>query len=435
MYNFEERVRQRVPYNFELSPGLALCASVHCQETLRLELGKANLEHDIAFTVDTVSHSASITKQFTAYLLGVLAGTGEISLTTKVIDILPGFPPCGRDITLDHLVHHTSGLRDQWDLLLMGGWRLDDVITADHIWRLILSQQELNFPPGTEMLYSNSGYSVLARALSIITDQSLKELIKRHIAGPLGLTSTFTISDHREVIMNRAYGYGLSGDRFARNDISFATAGATSLWSTASELLRWGEHANQIHAGPVGRILHTPGKTNDGGLISYAHGVRVHDGETVLYHDGWDAGYRAAVICLPEEQIAVALLSNGLEIPAIQIAFDAVEAITGRDLRPAPAPRVPAPAEPAPDIVFSAEELAGTYRSPELHTEYTVGQIDDRLVLSHSRHPTVDLSEVGGNVYKGPNWMPNLRFSGTKRGVDTLSVSTDRVRGVNFEKI
>lgn len=450
--SFQRKILESTPkaYDFLTSPGIAVLASVDGVEKLRIELGLASLEHSIPFTAETVSHSASIMKQFTAYAVALLLEDGQLNGNAKASTLLSDFPLCGADIAVDHLVHHTSGLRDQWDLLFMAGWRLDgDVITTDHIWKMIRAQEALNFAPGSEMLYSNTGYSVLARILEEVSGQSFPRVIES-IVTPLGL-GALASDDHQAIIRNRAYGYKLSSDKlgFTRNDINFANVGATSLFASARDLLAWAEHQNHLLLSDtrLGRRLNAPARTSDGKSIEYAYGQRVvgSDDRQIIFHDGWDSGYRAAIVRVPSRRLAVSLLTNGLEIQAIKIAFDAVESVLGTDeWRPERVKKLDAQPTPAQERIPSAdierraneEELAGTYESEELSTEYYVRSDDGRLVLAHSRHPDSDLVPTDDpDVYEGPDWMPLIRFQATAGGVVGFDVTTSRIRGIRFTRV
>ena len=444
MKKLQYKVFESLPhYDFESSPGMALLASVSGKEVARLEMGKACLEHNVPFTCATVSHTASITKQLTAYLVALLEDEQLLNSSDRVADLLGEFPECGSDIRISHLIHHTSGLRDQWDLLLMAGWRLDDVITDDHIWKLLITQESLNFRPGTEFLYSNSGYFVLAKVLEKLTRKTFEELLHERVSVPLGLVNTFALVDHRTIVKNRAYGYRLRSEEqpcFSRNDVNFSTKGATSLFSNVFELLRWAEFRNSLHNSPLGLRLETPGRLNDGMAFDYAYGVRVESSDdSVIYHDGWDAGYRSAVVQIPSKELAVVILANGLEISAMQIAFDTVEEVLGTDaFRPEKLLKKPTPSSTLSvqlDIE-AASSFTGRYRSHELSTEYLVELNDGRLQLSHSRHPTAEIKPVGSRSFSGPNWMPYITFDESSEGcVRGMDVKSGRVRRVYFKKV
>lgn len=449
MHSLREKVLASLPsaYREADAPGLALLGRARDAEPLQVELGKASIEHDGPFTIHTLSHVASLTKQFTAYVIAQLIQEGRLSSDTKASAVLPDFPSCGEDITVDHLVHHTSGLRDQWDLLLMAGWRLDDVITTDHIWKVISAQQALNFEPGSEMLYSNSGYSVLAKIIEHATGEAFPDVVRERITKPLGLSRTFALVDHRTIVKGRSFGYRLLNGGFVRSDHSFANTGATSLFSSASELLQWSQHQNELALADssLGRMLHTPAKLRDGQSIEYAYGARMamETPSVVMHHDGWDAGYRAAIVRIPSEQIAVTIVTNALDVSAIQVAFDAVEVLVGTDVYRPERVRKIGKKDSSTDVVqagrrFTESALQGVYRSRELSTEYEVQQRSDgRLLLAHRRHPTHPLAPASDPAsYTGPNWMPHLTFEGPSAGqVDGFVVKTDRIRSLPFAKV
>ena len=449
MGKLQEQIASRLAgYGFESSPGLALVATLDGQEQLRVELGKASLEYGIPWTVDTVSHAASIAKQFTAYAIALLLEERKLDEHARPHSLLPEFPRCASDITVSHLIHHTSGLRDQWDLLLMAGWRMDDVITSDQIWKMLLAQQALNFPAGAEMLYSNSGYSVLARIIEVVSGRSFEDFLRERVTAPLGLSKTFALVDHSTIVKNRAYGYKRSSDRrsFVRNDLSFANSGATSLFCSVGDLVRWAEYQNALNSdeSSLGRRLLSRGRTHSGTELDYAYGawVEMLGGDQIVYHDGWDAGYRAAVVRVPSRRAAIALLANGLEVPAIQLVFDALEELLGSDKwRPERVRRIGMATGSAGEQrplapPMCTGDVVGIYRSDELSTEYGIQTQGDELVLTHSRHPSAPLSrtEVPGQ-YTGPNWIPELTFQTAPDGVVSgFHVRSGRVRRVPFVK-
>ena len=144
------------------SPGAAIAVIKEGTVVYKRGYGIANLEYNVPITPSTVFHVASVSKQFTAFAVTLLANQGKLSLDDDIRKFLPEVPDFGKKITVRNLIHHTSGLRDQWELLAMGGWRLDDVITKEHILKMVRNQKELNFDPGQEHLYSNTGYTLLA---------------------------------------------------------------------------------------------------------------------------------------------------------------------------------------------------------------------------------------------------------------------------------
>src|SRR4030095_16366022 len=137
--------------------------------------GSANLEYAIPNTPETIFHTASVSKQFSGYAIVLLAKQGKLQLDDDIHKYLPWFPDLKEKITIRHLLNHTSGIRDQWQLLAISGTRLDDVITHEHIVKILSQQRALNFKPGEKYSYSNSGFTMLAEIVKSVTGQSLRQ--------------------------------------------------------------------------------------------------------------------------------------------------------------------------------------------------------------------------------------------------------------------
>src|SRR5690349_8472502 len=169
--------------------------------------GLANLEYAIPITPRTIFHVASISKQFTAFAAILLAQEGALSLDDDIRRYLPELPDFGATITPRQLAHHTSGLRDQWELLHLAGWRWDDVMTTEDILDLARRQRELNFAPGSEYAYCNTGYTLLGQIVARVSGMPFRAFCEQRIFQPLGMRSTHFHDDHTEIVPGRAYSY------------------------------------------------------------------------------------------------------------------------------------------------------------------------------------------------------------------------------------
>jgi CubicO group peptidase (beta-lactamase class C family) len=173
------------------SPGVAV-GVVHRGKLVYAQgFGEADVETGARIGSQTIFHAASLAKQFTAYAIVLLARQRKLSLDDDIRTYVPEVPDVGKKITIRHLIHHTSGLRDQWALLTMAGWRMDDVITKEHIFNLLRRQKELNFEPGSEFAYSNTNYTLLAEVVSRVGQQPFPDWMHRNVFGPLGMSNTF----------------------------------------------------------------------------------------------------------------------------------------------------------------------------------------------------------------------------------------------------
>jgi CubicO group peptidase (beta-lactamase class C family) len=305
--------------------------------------GMANLEESVPNTPSTVFHLGSVSKQFTAFAIHLLVNEGKLSLDDDARKYLPEAPDYGKPITIRQLLHHTSGLRDQWNLLALAGWRLSDVITDGDVRRLLMQQKELNFPPGDEMLYSNSGYSVLAEIVRRVSGMPLRQFAKERIFGPLEMNDTKYQANYGDVVKNRAYSYVPTREGAYRYDaLSYSTYGPSSLFSTVGDLARWDENFYTAKVGgpAVLQALQEKGRLNNGKELDYASGLVVdqYRGLKTVSHAGADAGYRANIVRFPDYHFSVVVLANAGDLDAEGISLRIADICLKDKLGPADKP-------------------------------------------------------------------------------------------------
>jgi CubicO group peptidase (beta-lactamase class C family) len=293
------------------TPGAAVAVVKDGKLLFAKGYGVANLEYGIPIKPDTVFHVASVSKQFTAMALVLLERQDKLSLEDDIRKHLSELPDYGHKITIRNLLQHTSGIRDQWQTLALAGWRLDDVITQKQILRLMFRQKELNFPPGTEHLYSNGGYTLAAEIVARVSGKSFPEFCRETIFEPLGMKSTHFHDDHTHIDRNRAYSYNGGDGKWRAAPLNYANAGATSLFTTAPDLTLWLDNFRTGKLGNAGR-LQEQAVLKDGRKIEYALGVSVsqYRGLRTIGHGGADAAYRSFVQYFPDEKLGVVVLSN-----------------------------------------------------------------------------------------------------------------------------
>lgn len=298
------------------SPGCAVSVMREGEIVYERGYGAANLEYGIGITPNSIFHVASVSKQFTAMAVALLASEGKVSWDDDIRAYVPEVPDFGVPITLRHLAHHTSGLRDQWDLLGMAGWRWEaDVVRQEDVLDITSRQRALNFMPGEEFLYSNTGYTLLAVVVERVTGKTLREFAAERIFKPLGMVDTHFHDDHQMIVKNRAYAYAPDGGRGLKISIpDFAIVGASSLFTTVRDLARWDRN---FYTGVVGgpavlSDMETRGTLNSGESIDYALGLShgMYRGLRTVGHGGADAGYRSSFLRFPEQSLSVAVLCN-----------------------------------------------------------------------------------------------------------------------------
>ncbi|HEX2210786.1 MAG TPA: serine hydrolase domain-containing protein, partial [Longimicrobium sp.] len=190
------------------SPGCAIGVAQNGRTLLSRAYGMADLEHDIPNTPETVFEAGSVSKQFTAAAIVLLARQGKLSLDDDVRRWIPEVPDYGTPITLRHLLNHTSGLRDWGTVVQIAGWpRGTRIHTHAHALDVISRQKSLNFAPGEEFLYSNSGYNLLAMVVEKASGVSFAEFSRRELFEPLGMTRTQWRDDFTRVVKGRAQAY------------------------------------------------------------------------------------------------------------------------------------------------------------------------------------------------------------------------------------
>jgi CubicO group peptidase (beta-lactamase class C family) len=297
------------------TPGCILGVARNGRIVYEKGYGMADLERATPISPTSIFHVASISKQFTAMAILLLEQQGKLSIDDEVRKYVPELPDYGKRITLRHLLGHTSGIRDQWTLLRIAGWREDDLITEDDVMWAVTRQRALNFDPGAEYVYSNSGFTLLAVIVKRVSGQSLRAFADERIFKPLGMTHTHFHDDHTMVVPNRTSAYQpRTGGGWRISIPVFDTYGATSLFTTADDLLRWEQNFEEPRVGSPAVIarMQQEGTLNDGTKTGYALGLAVANrrGVREIGHGGADAGYRADVVRYPDQHLAIAALCN-----------------------------------------------------------------------------------------------------------------------------
>lgn len=317
-------------WNNNTTPGVAIGVVRNDSLIYAKGYGMANLEYGIAISPETVFHMASVSKQFAAYSIVLLAKQGRLKLEDDVRQYLPWFPDMKEKITIRHLLNHTSGIRDQWQLLAISGTRLDDVITQEHIVKILSQQRALNFKPGDKYFYSNSGYTMLAEIVKSVTGKTLRQFSDSAIFKPLSMQQTHFHDDYMEIEKNRAYSYYRKNMfAFANSVLSYSNAGATSLFTNINDLAKWATNFYKPVAGTAADVeqLVQNGKLNDGTEIGYALGI-VNDkykGYHQYSHSGGDAGFRTYFTVFPELKMGFMMFSNLGEVNTYEKTYELVD--------------------------------------------------------------------------------------------------------------
>ena len=402
-------------------PGCALGVDQGGQPLYRRGYGMADLQHDLAITPQSIFHVASVSKQFAAFSVALLAQDGRLSLDDDVRRYVPEMPDLGHRITIRQLIHHTSGLRDQWELLGMSGWRYPtDLITESDVLRITSRQRGLNFTPGTHYLYSNTGYTLLAVIVKRVSGQSLRDFADARIFRPLGMTETHFHDDYSMIVRGRTSAYEpREGGGWKISIPTFDTYGATSLFTTVDDLLKWQRNFDTGTVGGAALLSagQQPVTLTGGRTLNYGYGLALgsYRGARTVGHGGADAGYRSDLLRFPEHGLSIAVLCNGSTTGPGQLSRQVAEVLLGDRLGPPP---------PAPVTLTAerAESLAGLYqREGSAETLWLVAR-GARLIAPEL---ALGLAPTSDSTLQGTDFPVRFRFSRTASGPHLLAIEEE----------
>jgi CubicO group peptidase (beta-lactamase class C family) len=327
--------------------------------------GSANLESRTPITPQTAFDAASVAKQFTGLAVAMLIDQGKLSLDDDIRKHLPDVPDFGKPITIRHLLHHTSGLRDWPETLGLSDFGPGAIITFDTILEMVRRQRELDFAPGEEHQYCNTSYNLLAAAVAKVTGQSFREWTDANIFQPLAMKHTHFCDEPTALVPNRAESYNPAGRKgFARSISQLAAQGSSSLFVTVEDMAKWlANFQTERVGGPSAFVrMSQPGKLNDGDRIDYGFGVVLgnYHGSRSISHSGSWAGYRSCVLHIPEKNLGVAILANAGDINAVRLATKVADIYLGHSAapeKPVESARPKGKVEPS-----SWDAYVGTYR-------------------------------------------------------------------------
>ena len=433
-------------WNRSDSPGAALAVTRDSEIIYKQGYGMANLEYDIPITTATIFDIASVSKQFAAFAIATLAHDGKLALDADIRTYLPDLPDFGNTITIRHLLHHTSGLRDWVQSLVIAGDMMDDIISFKHILKMARHQKVLNFEPGAEFLYSNTGYNLLAEIVETVTDDSFRAWTDANIFKPLAMANTHFHDDYEMILKNRAYSYQSVENGGFKHAINNTTAlGSSSLYSTVEDLAKWilNFDDTQIGEQTVIEQMHQRGVLNNGEQIDYAFGLNIGEyrGLRTVGHSGSWRGFRSHLMRFPDQKFGVVLLCNLDTFNPLGLAEKVADLYLTDVLSPVEASEPEKASEPAKDVEsksLTPEQLAefeGDYYTEELDTTYTIVRHEGGLVAQHRRHDAIVLTYADGH-FRGDAWFfPEIHFTRDDTGgVTGFRLTGNRVRNLYFEK-
>jgi CubicO group peptidase (beta-lactamase class C family) len=431
-------------WNRATSPGCALGIFQSGRIVYERGYGSADLEHGVPISPESVFYVGSLSKQFTAAAAALAIAQGRMAETDSIRTHLPELPAYAERITVGHLIHHTSGLRDYNTLLSIAGRRGDEAYDNATVLGMTARQKKLNFEPGDEYLYSNTGYTLLATIVQRATGVPFAQFAERHIFAPLQMRVTHYHVDSGRLIKGRAYAYEPGANGTWRLDTpSNERAGAGGVYTNVHDLLRWDENFYKPQVGDSALLhrLQTPGTLNNGQPLTYAWGLEIgkYRGLAIVEHGGSLGGYRAHLIRFPQQHASIATLCNlGTITPAglVRQVADAVLAATFTEPKPSSsrsAAMDDGPVRsPSSGSVAKPADYAGSYYSDEIASTFrittdTAGTL--WLRRDADAEPAVLQPAAGAFRFRGMT----VRFERDSAGaIDALVVDAGRVRDIRF---
>jgi CubicO group peptidase (beta-lactamase class C family) len=298
----------------EATPGGVIQLTREGQTIYQRAYGMADLEHNAKVTTETIFEAGSVSKQFTAAAVLLLVEQGKIKFSDNILTFFPDFPAYGKDITIENLLHHTSGLRDWGSVAEIGGWpRGTRVYTPAHVKEIIWRQKTTNFKPGSAYSYSNSNYSMLTFLVEKVSGQSFQSFTTEYLFKPVGMTKTRWRDNYRQIIPGRALAYSRNLNLYTLNMPFENTFGHGGLLTTTEDLSKWNNRwKTAILGSKTNQLQKERGVLNNGDSIAYARGVSINtfNGFEEISHSGSTAGYRSWMAFYPEKNLSVTYLSN-----------------------------------------------------------------------------------------------------------------------------
>jgi CubicO group peptidase (beta-lactamase class C family) len=422
------------------SPGCALAVIKDGKMAYTKGYGMANLELGVPISPDSVFYIGSVSKQFVAMCIALLVDRGVVSLDDDIRKYIPEMPDYGTPVTIRHLIHHTGGVRDYLELESIAGipfgfYHEQDVID------LISRQKELNFKPGEEHTYSNSGYFLLSVIVERASGKSLREFADANIFKPLEMKNSRFHDDYEELIKNRAAGYYDGGKGTYRNFIStFDCVGSGGLFTSVEDLYLWDQNFTHHKVGgkDAMEIMHTLGTLNNGEKLEYAFGLVIAEyrGLKIVEHGGSLGGYRAELLRFPEQRFSVIILSNLSSVVPGRLARQVADLYLEKNFKAEkPKPKRRKVEKPAAAQIpeKTLMEYTGDYHSEEVHTGFQILFEEGKLHLRRRERQNLLMQALAKDRFRVRSW--TIMFIRDEEGqISGFRLTSGRVRNLLFEK-
>ena len=433
-------------WNKTTSPGCSLGVYQNGHIAYARGYGMADLERDVTLTSRSVFDIASTSKQFVAMSILLLEHDGKLTLDDNICKHVPEMPGYADKITIRHLIHHTSGIRDYLTLMSLAGMPFEHDYPEPQIVALLARQRALNFAPGSEHLYSNSGYFLLSEIVHRVSGLTQGEFAAKRIFAPLGMRHSQFYDDFKRVVRHRAIGYTPRDDGFATELYLFDLVGDGGTLTNVEDLLAWDRnfYDNKLGGGQtlIENML-TPGRLNDGSTLQYACALTVseHRGLQMVSHGGAWAGYRAEFIRFPAQKLSVAVLSNLGTFRPTQKALQVADILLAGVMHAQPAAALGATEDSAFDSRFLLDKTTlmnrvGAYRDTDSGRYWRLTMSGNELSLATNSGNRFKLVAIDAHTFRAANAPVSvvLTFAGDADS-STMEVSIEEETPRRFKRV
>jgi len=413
-------------YDSEKAPGCAVAIFEGGEMAYSKGYGIANLDYGIPISDSTSFYMASVSKQVTAAAAGLLAVRGELDLSSRVNEYIDEWPGWAREVRVHQLFSHTSGLPDLYGLMDIAGISLSNVMDLEDYMQIALRGEALLFEPGTEYSYSNSGYTVLARLVELISDKTFSMFVEKELLKPFGMKSTHFHDDRHRVIPNRAISYQPEGESFRQTYLgNFQGVGPGGLYSTVKDWSRWEAFWNGSLEWEVGgitkgeadelkKMMLIPAVAGDN-TLPYGMGLNlgIRKGASINGHSGSFMGFKTDYRRYPEYNIAMVTLCNRGDADPEELNHQLADLVLREYF----------------DSFLAPYE--GRYLNEELPVEYKLSVENGNLKLNRRLSPNGYMKEDEKDIWSAGSW----DFVFKRNESDEITgfvVSTGRAREVEF---
>jgi CubicO group peptidase (beta-lactamase class C family) len=406
-------------------PGLSVSVVSDGKVIFSKGYGLANLEYNIAAGPSTLYQVASVSKQVTAMSVLILENKGKLSLNDNLSKYFPEMPDYARGITLKHLIYHTSGLRDYWEVLEAAGWRYDDVITRDQVLEMVYRQKGLTSRPGYEEIYTNTGYMLLAEVVSKVSGMPFAEFVHENIFKPLKMNHSYILDDNEEIIKNAACSYHQADGMYKKSLLNNNVIGSTNLYTTVEDMSLWTLNLMKPVVGNndmIKRML-TRGTLDNGDSTNYAMGLDTgpYKGLMLIGHRGAEAGYRSFFGMFPAQKLTIIVFSNSAEADPTALGLKVADLVLKDKFPPeqsAVTPKIEAGTQQKAEYSGNKSVLALFAGQYELRPGYIISVTceEDGLYVEAHEVPKSRLERVSEKEFTLPLMNAKLTFSGNPDG-------------------